>query len=114
MNERNFATEMNKNARAMRANNADRIGIFCIVRILCGVVTTHLPLRIDPCAENQNRLANVKNREQCIRKGRAWGLTLRIEKIHVVDREGLTGRRNAELRLVECFSGRGVQYRAMA
>ena len=99
----------------MRANNADRIGILCIVRILCGSVTTHLPVHVVQCAEKQNRLANVKNQEQCVCTGaQRWGWAHRIEKMHVVDREGLAGRRNAELRLTECFSGREFQYRTMA
>jgi hypothetical protein len=57
-----------------RANKPDKIGILCIAQIWCGGVTTRLPLRVVPCAEKMNRLANVKNREQCILQGASMGL----------------------------------------
>jgi hypothetical protein len=58
----------------MHANRIHKIGILCIAGIWCGGVTTRLPLRIVLHAEKKNRLANVKNREQCILQGASMGL----------------------------------------
>jgi hypothetical protein len=60
-----------------------------------------------PSVENQNRLANVKNCAQG--KHGEWAMGLgspHTEKNNDGDREGRAGRRIAELRLVDCFSGR--------
>jgi hypothetical protein len=46
----------------------------------------------------------IESRRSLYDKSVAIGLALHSEKWHV-DREGRTGRRIAELRLVECFGG---------
>src|SRR5690349_6071667 len=47
--------------------------------------------------------------------GAGMGLDLHtIENLHVEDCEGHAGRRIAELRLLECFSGRNFQHRTVA
>src|ERR1700744_881883 len=94
---------------------AYRMGIRCITRIFSARVRTHLPLSIVPCAENKIRLANVKIWEQGKHGERAMGLgSPYTEKNNDGDREGRAGRRIAELRLVEGFSGRWFHLRSMA
>src|SRR5258708_5884665 len=97
------------------ADNADSIGVTCIAwDFLCARNTSFAASHRFTYRKSESTRKRHKTGAMYLQGAQRWGWALRIEKHHVGDREGRTGRRIAELRLLDCFGAREFQHRTMA